>query len=180
MDRSFGKQDPRIILRSRLPAEPRSPAIGTIPVDPSDDAGDGGGISQEVSPASRTTDPKSHTPVGVRLAANHRIHHLRFQENHRHRTGWVDNSLPRVPAHTHCATTTALSLRNPMVDPTRTLVIESWKSLPHPISFNSAQYLGEGTWPTIGRRQTGLCYLGNLGFLGISRWPDCGQLSVCK
>jgi hypothetical protein len=32
----------------------------------------------------------------------------------------VDNSLPRVLAHLHCATTTALSLRNPMVDPTRT------------------------------------------------------------
>jgi hypothetical protein len=32
----------------------------------------------------------------------------------------VDNSLPRVPAHTHCATTTALSLRNPMVDPLET------------------------------------------------------------
>ena len=31
--------------------------------------------------------------------------------------GYVDNSLPRVLAHTHCATTTALSLRNPMVDP---------------------------------------------------------------
>jgi len=27
-------------------------------------------------PASRTTDPNSHTPVGVRLAANHRTHHL--------------------------------------------------------------------------------------------------------
>ncbi len=35
MDRSFGKQDRRFILRSRLPAEPRSPAIGTIPVTPS-------------------------------------------------------------------------------------------------------------------------------------------------
>jgi hypothetical protein len=33
----------------------------------------------------------------------------------------VDNSLPRVLAHTHCATTTALSLRNPMVDPQRSL-----------------------------------------------------------
>jgi glycosyltransferase involved in cell wall biosynthesis len=32
----------------------------------------------------------------------------------------VDNSLPRVPAHTHCATTTAFSLQNPMVDPKRT------------------------------------------------------------
>ena len=29
----------------------------------------------------------------------------------------------RVLAHTHCATTTALSLRNPMVDPTRTFEI---------------------------------------------------------
>ena len=50
MDRSFSKQDPRIILRSRLPAEPRSPAIGTIPVDPSDDAGDGGGNSNLSEP----------------------------------------------------------------------------------------------------------------------------------
>jgi len=120
IDRSFSKQDRRIILRSRLPAEPRSPAIGTIPVDPSDDAGDGGGISEGVSPASRTTDPNSHTPVGLRLAANHRTRHLRFQENHRHRSGYVDNSLPRVLANTHCATT-AFPLRNPMVDPNRTL-----------------------------------------------------------
>ena len=83
-----------------------------------DDAGDGGGNSKGVSPASRATDPNSHTPVGLRLAAVHRTRHLRFQENHRHRTGYVDNSLPRVLAHTHRATTTALSLRNPMVDPT--------------------------------------------------------------
>ncbi len=34
----------------------------------------------------------------------------------RNRTGYVDNSLPRVLTHTHRATTTALSLRNPMVD----------------------------------------------------------------
>jgi len=45
-------------------------------VDPSDDAGDGGGNSKGVSPASRTTDPNSHTPVGVKLAANHRTRHL--------------------------------------------------------------------------------------------------------
>ena len=50
MDRSFSKQDRRIILRSRLPAEPRSLAIGTIPVDPSDDAGDGGGNSNLSEP----------------------------------------------------------------------------------------------------------------------------------
>jgi len=67
---SFGNQDRRIIRRSRLPTEPRSLAIGTIPVDPSDDAGDRGGISQEVSPASQTTDPNSHTPVSVRLAGD--------------------------------------------------------------------------------------------------------------
>ena len=60
--------------------------------------------------------------VGFRLAAVHRTRHLQFQENHRHRTGYVDNLLPRVPAHTHCATTTANSLRNPMVDPLRTFV----------------------------------------------------------
>ena len=120
MDRSFSKQDRRIILRSRLPAEPQSLAIGTIPVDPSDDAGDGGGNSKGVSSASRATDPNSHTPVGFKLAAVHRTRHLRFQENHCHRTGYVDNSPPRVLAHPHCATT-AYSSRNSMVDPTRTL-----------------------------------------------------------
>ncbi len=51
------------------------------------------------------------------LAANHRTRHLLAKENHRHRTGYVDNSLPRVLAHTHCPITTALSSRNPMVDP---------------------------------------------------------------
>jgi hypothetical protein len=79
MGRSFGEQDRRIILRSRLPAEPQPLAIGTIPVDPSDDAGDGGGISQGVSPASRTTDPKNHTPVAVRLAVYHRPRHLQYE-----------------------------------------------------------------------------------------------------
>ena len=36
---------------------------GTIPVDPSDDAGDEGGISDWVSLKLQATDPKSHTPV---------------------------------------------------------------------------------------------------------------------
>ncbi len=97
------------LIMSRLPAEPRSPAIGTIPVDPSDDAGDGGGNSKGVSSASRATDPNSHTPVGFKLAAVHRTRHLRFQENYCHRTGYVDNSLLRVLAHPHGATTTAYS-----------------------------------------------------------------------
>ena len=44
---------------------------------------------------------------------------LRLVKPTRHRTGNVDNSLPRVLPHTHCATT-ALSLQNPMVDPKRT------------------------------------------------------------
>jgi hypothetical protein len=44
-------------------AEPRSLAIGTIPVDPSDDASDRGGNSNWVSPELRTTDPNSHTPI---------------------------------------------------------------------------------------------------------------------
>ena len=39
-----------------------------------------------------------------------------FNVKPRRRTGYVDNSLPRVLAHPHCATTT-LSLRNPMADP---------------------------------------------------------------
>ncbi len=43
-------------------------AIGTIPVDPSDDARDGGGNSNRSETGSGTTDPNSHTPVGVRLA----------------------------------------------------------------------------------------------------------------
>ena len=117
IDRSFSKRNPRIILRSRLPAEPRSPAIGTIPVDPSDDAGDGGGISKGVSPASRTTDPNSHTPASDKLDAVHRTRHLQRRENRRRRNGYVDNSRTRVLAHTHCATTAANSSRNSMVDP---------------------------------------------------------------
>jgi len=36
---------------------------GTIPVDPSDDAGDEGGISDWVSLNKQATDPKSHTLV---------------------------------------------------------------------------------------------------------------------
>ncbi len=94
--------------------------LGFGRVEPSDDAGDGGGNSQRVSPGPRATDPNSHTPVSFRLAAVHRTRHLQCKKNHRHRSGYVDNSLPRLPAHTHCATT-ALSLQNPMVDPSRTL-----------------------------------------------------------
>jgi len=77
MDRSFSKQDHPFILRVTSTYRATiATATGTIPVDPSDDAGDGGGNSKGVSPASRTTDPNSHTPVGVRLAANHRTRHL--------------------------------------------------------------------------------------------------------
>jgi hypothetical protein len=36
---------------------------GTIPVDPSDDAGDEGGISDWVSLNKQATDPESHTLV---------------------------------------------------------------------------------------------------------------------
>ena len=36
---------------------------GTIPVDPSDDAGDEGGISGRASLIEQATDPKSHTLV---------------------------------------------------------------------------------------------------------------------
>jgi hypothetical protein len=54
-----------IILRSRLLTEPRIllREYGTIPVDPSDDAGDEGGISGRVSLNKQATDPKSHTLV---------------------------------------------------------------------------------------------------------------------
>lgn len=54
-----------IILRSRLLTEPRILVreYGTIPVDPSDDAGDEGGISDWVSLNKQATDPKSHTLV---------------------------------------------------------------------------------------------------------------------
>jgi hypothetical protein len=38
---------------------------GTIPVDPSDDAGDEGGISGRVSPNEQATDPMSHTLVRI-------------------------------------------------------------------------------------------------------------------
>ena len=59
VDRDF------IILRSRLLTEPRIPVreYGTIPVDPSDDAGDEGGISDWVSLNEQVTDTKSHTLV---------------------------------------------------------------------------------------------------------------------
>lgn len=38
-------------------------AMGTIPNDPLDDAGNGGGISSRVNPHRRATDLMSHTPV---------------------------------------------------------------------------------------------------------------------
>ena len=61
VDRDF------IILRSRLLTEPRILVreYGTIPVDPSDDAGDEGGISDWVSLNEQATDPKSHTLVRI-------------------------------------------------------------------------------------------------------------------
>ena len=54
-----------IILRSRLLTEPRILVreYGTIPVDPSDDADDEGGISDWVSLNEQVTDTKSHTLV---------------------------------------------------------------------------------------------------------------------
>ena len=100
MDLSFSKQHRRINRRSRLPAEPRSPAIGTIPVDPSDDAGDGGGNSTGVSPASRTTDPNSHTPVSARLAAVRRSNYLRPREI----AAAVDMWITRCREFTHIPT----------------------------------------------------------------------------
>ena len=96
---SFGKQDRWIILRSRLPAEPRSLAIGTIPVDPSDDAGDGGGTSNWVSPEVRTTDPNGHTPVHLTLAAVQRTRHLPSKENHRSRR-WICGQLAVASSRT--------------------------------------------------------------------------------
>jgi hypothetical protein len=61
IDRDF------IILRSRLLTEPRILVreYGTIPVDPSDDADDEGGISDWVSLNKQATDPKSHTLVRI-------------------------------------------------------------------------------------------------------------------
>ena len=54
MDRSFSKQDRPFILRvSSTYRATIATATGTIPVDPSDDAGDGGGISQGVNPDCR-------------------------------------------------------------------------------------------------------------------------------
>jgi hypothetical protein len=83
-------------------------------------------ISSALPPASDV----GGTPVGVRLAAVHRTSHLQFQENHCRRTGYVDNSPPRVLAHPHCATTTAYSSRNSMVDPTRTFERTEHQRLP--------------------------------------------------
>ena len=62
---SFVDRDRFIILRSRLLTEPRILVreYGTIPVDPSDDADDEGGISDWVSLNKQATDPKSHTLV---------------------------------------------------------------------------------------------------------------------
>jgi len=37
--------------------------MGTIPIDPLDDAGNGGGISSGVNPHKQATDSQSHTPV---------------------------------------------------------------------------------------------------------------------
>ncbi len=103
MDRSFSKQNRRIIRRSRLPAEPRSPAIGTIPVDPSDDASDGGGNSTGVSPASRTTDPNSHTPVSARLAAVRRSRYLRLRKTAAAVDMWITRcrEFPHIPTAQH-------------------------------------------------------------------------------
>ncbi len=39
----------------------------------------GGGSSKGVSPASRTTDPNSHTSVSVGLAVYHRPRHLQYE-----------------------------------------------------------------------------------------------------
>ena len=65
VDRDF------IILRSRLLTEPRILVreYGTIPVDPSDDAGDEGGISGWVSLNEQVTDTKSHTLVRILFTA---------------------------------------------------------------------------------------------------------------
>jgi len=60
----------------------------------------------------------------------------------------VDNSLPRVLAHTHCATTTAFSSRNPMVDPKETLTL---------LLFATGEHLGfifgKGTVNVAGNRR---------------------------
>ena len=59
-----------IILWSRLLAEPHQTLIGTIPVDPSDDAKWRGGISESSEPGKiQVTDPKSHTPPRTILTA---------------------------------------------------------------------------------------------------------------
>jgi len=49
---------------------------GTIPVDPSDDAGDEGGISGYVSLNTQATDPKSHTLVESLLLDSQRYRYL--------------------------------------------------------------------------------------------------------
>ena len=80
-DRSQANKIQSVILQVLSTQEPQSLAIGTIPVDPSDDAGDGGGISKRVRPASQPKDPKSHTPVDASLVVGHRNHHLPSKKN---------------------------------------------------------------------------------------------------
>ena len=122
MDRSFSKQDRPFILRvSSTYRATIATATGTIPVDPSDDAGDGGGTSQGVSPEARTTDPNGHTPVSLRLTAVHRACHLPSKENHRGRR-WICGQLAAASSRTSPPHNNyGLSLQNPMVDPKRTL-----------------------------------------------------------
>ncbi len=68
-----------------------------------------------------------------------RTHHLQFSENHHRCNGYVDNSLPRVPAHPHCTTTTALSSQNPMGDPSRTSLMSRKGTWGIPICWRNAQ-----------------------------------------
>ena len=51
---------------------------GTIPVDPSDDAGDEGGISDWVSLNKQATDPNSHTLVKSLLQETQRYRYLQI------------------------------------------------------------------------------------------------------
>ncbi|MDH3967449.1 MAG: hypothetical protein OEU56_10570, partial [Rhodospirillales bacterium] len=78
-------------------------------------------------------------------------------------SGYVDNSLPRVPAHTHCATTTALSLRNSMVDPLRS------SEIPHQ-NCKPALYRGtqQNEAPTVGFRVA----FGNCSARGPNLWKS--------
>ena len=64
---------------------------GTIPVDPSDDADDEGGISDWVSLNQQVTDTKSHPFVRILFTAFFRSRYL-LNSDGRHRMGFPESA----------------------------------------------------------------------------------------